>query len=73
MVTIDDLIKMVNIALGLLPVDECPTADADDSEEVTVDELIRAVNAALSRAQQMVQEELQRLAVPGLTPPAGGG
>jgi DNA-binding YbaB/EbfC family protein len=31
-----------------------------------------AVNAALSRAQQMVQEELQRLAIPGLTPPAGG-
>jgi hypothetical protein len=38
------------------------------------DLITAAVNAALGRAQQMVQEELQRLAlVPGGLPGSGGG
>jgi hypothetical protein len=46
-VTIDELIKMVNVALGDADVSECEAGDADGSGEVTVDELVRAVNAAL--------------------------
>jgi hypothetical protein len=47
-VSVDELIKGVNIALGNLPLGSCPSFDRDDSREVTVDELIRAVSNALS-------------------------
>lgn len=53
-VTIDDLIRMVNIALGLRPVcgedgglGQCLAGDANCDCEITVDELIRAVNNTL--------------------------
>jgi hypothetical protein len=46
-VTIDELITGVNIALGVLPIGDCPELDADGSSTVTVDELIRGVNNAL--------------------------
>lgn len=54
-VTIDDLIRMVNIALGLRPVcgedggvGQCLAGDADCDCEITVDEIIRAVNNSLN-------------------------
>jgi len=52
-VTIDDLIRMVNIALGLAPIcpndvnDGCLAGDANCDCEITVDEIIRAVNNSL--------------------------
>ena len=46
-VTIDELIRGVNIALGNTPLSNCPAFDANGDGEVTIDELIRAVNAAL--------------------------
>lgn len=47
-VTVDELIRGVNIALGNLPLEDCESFDADGSGDVTVDELITAVNNALS-------------------------
>jgi hypothetical protein len=47
-VTVDELIKGVNIALGTAPLDQCPSFDANGDLVVTVDELIRAVNNALA-------------------------
>lgn len=53
-VTIDDLIKMVNIALGLRGVcgddgvGECLAGDANCDCQITVDEIIRAVNNNLN-------------------------
>lgn len=47
-VTVDELIKGVNIVLGTAPLDECPSFDRNGSGEVTVDELIQAVNNALT-------------------------
>jgi hypothetical protein len=47
-VTIDELIKGVNIALELAGLDTCPVFDANHSGTVTVEELITAVNNALS-------------------------
>src|SRR5262245_23495016 len=47
-VTVDDLIKGVNIALGNAPVSDCPSFDANHDGVVTVDELIQAVNNALT-------------------------
>jgi hypothetical protein len=48
LVTVDELILGVNIALGRLPATECPAIDIDGNLAVTVDELVTAVNAALS-------------------------
>jgi cysteine-rich repeat protein len=46
-VTVDELITLVNIALGTTDMAECDAGDADSDGEVTVDELVRAVHAAL--------------------------
>jgi hypothetical protein len=47
-VTIDELIRGTNIALGTLGVSVCSVFDADGDGNVTVDELIVAVNHALT-------------------------
>jgi hypothetical protein len=47
-VTVDELVKGVNIALGSLAMNECPAFDANSDHKVTVDELVAAVNAALN-------------------------
>jgi hypothetical protein len=47
-VTIDELVRAVNIALDLSPLAACSACDASHDGQVTVDELVRAVNAALS-------------------------
>jgi hypothetical protein len=47
-VTVDELITMVNVALGGALVSACPIGDADGSGVITVDEIIEAVNFALS-------------------------
>ncbi|HSP97737.1 MAG TPA: M14 family zinc carboxypeptidase, partial [Candidatus Dormibacteraeota bacterium] len=47
-VSIDELIRGVNIALGDHAVDDCLAFDGDASGQVDVAELVRAVNAALN-------------------------
>jgi streptogramin lyase len=47
-VTIDELVTGVNIALGALSVDRCPSLDCAGNEEVTVNCLITAVIGALN-------------------------
>jgi len=46
-VTVTELIRGVNIALGQLPVEACPRFDSNTDGAVTIDELVRAVNNAL--------------------------
>jgi len=46
-VTVDDLIRAVNIALGNVALSTCTRADESDDGRVTIDELVKAVNAAL--------------------------
>jgi hypothetical protein len=46
-VTITEIMRGVNIALGTSQLDVCPTFDASRDERVTVDELVLAVNQAL--------------------------
>lgn len=48
MVTIDELIRGVGIALGNLPVSDCLGIDRDNSGDVTVDELVGAVAQSLT-------------------------
>src|SRR5215470_10301302 len=47
-VTINELIVMVNIALGSAPVSDCPAGDIDGNGEIAISEIIAAVNAALN-------------------------
>jgi hypothetical protein len=47
-VTIDELVTMVNIALGSRPVADCWAGDTSGDGEITIDEIIQAVNRALS-------------------------
>lgn len=47
-VSIDELVRGVNMALGGLPLDSCPAFDGDGSGSITIDELVRGVNNALN-------------------------
>jgi hypothetical protein len=46
-VGVDDLVKMINIAVGILPLDDCQAGDSDGSGTITVDEITQAVDNAL--------------------------
>ncbi|MEO8605167.1 MAG: hypothetical protein ABI629_21545 [bacterium] len=47
LVTVDELVRAVGIALGTTPFSGCAGIDADGDGAVAIDELIRAVNNAL--------------------------
>jgi cysteine-rich repeat protein len=47
-VTVAELLKGVNIALGIAAVDICPALDTDGDGEVTIAELTAAINRALN-------------------------
>jgi hypothetical protein len=47
-VTVDEIITLVNIALGNKPVGDCTTGNGNGDAQITVDEIIVAVNHALS-------------------------
>ena len=46
-VTVDEIVTLINIALGNRTVDECAAGDGDADGRVTVDEIIRSVVASL--------------------------
>jgi len=47
-VTVDDVIKMVNIALGNANLSTCPAGDANGDGDITIEEIIRAVRNLLT-------------------------
>jgi hypothetical protein len=47
-VTVDELILMVNVALGNTQVSACTPGDVNQDGEITVNEIVAAVNAALN-------------------------
>lgn len=47
-VTVDELVKGVNIALGNADISTCPSFDENSDTQVTVDELVKAVGFALN-------------------------
>ncbi len=46
-VTVDELIIMVNAALGNAPASQCPAGDRNSDGEITIDEIVAAVSNAL--------------------------
>ncbi|GIW45541.1 MAG: hypothetical protein KatS3mg077_2823 [Candidatus Binatia bacterium] len=47
-VTIEELVRAVNVALGAASVDQCVDADRSGDDAITIEELVFAVNAALA-------------------------
>jgi hypothetical protein len=47
-VTVNELVTMVNVALGNTPVSACTAGDANGDGEITVNEIVAGVNHALS-------------------------
>jgi hypothetical protein len=47
-VTVDELLIMVNVALGNRDVSVCQAGDANRNGEITIDEILTAVNNALN-------------------------
>jgi D-alanyl-D-alanine carboxypeptidase len=47
-VTVDEILTMVNIALGNSPISDCLPGDANHDGQITVDEILTAVNNALN-------------------------
>src|SRR5512139_626226 len=47
-VTVDEILVMVNVALGQAQVSACPAGDANHDNAITVDEILAAVNFALT-------------------------
>jgi WD40-like Beta Propeller Repeat len=47
-VTVDEILTMVNIALGNTAVTNCTAGDANADHQITVDEILTAVNSALN-------------------------
>jgi hypothetical protein len=48
LVTVDEIVTMVNVALGIRPVTTCPAGDTDGSGTITVDEILTAIRNALT-------------------------
>ena len=51
-VTVDNLLTMVNVALGNAPVTACTAGDKDGDGSITIDEILVAVNNALTGCVQ---------------------
>jgi hypothetical protein len=47
-VTVDELLEMVNIALGNAPATDCAAGDPNGDEQITVDEILTALTNALA-------------------------
>jgi hypothetical protein len=47
-VTVEEIIAMVGIALGMQALSNCPNGDADSNGEISIDEILQAVNNSLS-------------------------
>ena len=73
-VTVDELVKAVNIALGSAVLDGCAAADRNGNGTVSVDELVGAVNAALGGCAPVTPGPTRTptATTPTFTPTTGG-
>lgn len=68
LVTVDEVVKAVNVALGLEPLSQCVAADTNKDGSVTIDEIVTAVIAVLEVCEQPAATASP---VPTPTPPGG--
>ena len=54
-VTVDELLTMVNIALGNADISTCLAGDPNNDQQVTIDEILTAVGNALNGCPQAAQ------------------
>jgi len=67
-VTVDEILTMVNGALGLSPVESCPAGDTNSDGAITVDEILAGVTNALEGCNGLpCRSPETRCAVPGGT------
>ncbi len=66
-VTVSELVKGVNIALGAAALDDCDVFDSNSDHKVTVDELVAAVNTALNGCAGRIDVLRASLAADGFT------
>jgi hypothetical protein len=48
-VQVNEIVRGINISLGILDVGQCPAFDRDGDGQVLVDEIVRGANNALGR------------------------
>lgn len=64
-VTVDEIITMVNIALGNVSVTTCEAGDANQDGQITVDEILTAVNHALNGCWEGPSNSIHPPRLPG--------
>jgi hypothetical protein len=70
-VTVDEILRMVNITLGNADVSVCRAGDANHDGQITIDEILRAVNNALNgcaASQTATPTEARPTATPTANP-----
>jgi hypothetical protein len=67
-VTVDELVRGIGIALGTPPLAACRTADADNDQVVTIDEILSAVIHALDGCPLRLTPSLPPTPSPTPTP-----
>lgn len=70
-VTVDELVSMINIALGNVPITRCGPGDANQDGLLTVDEIVRAVNLSLEGCPRVTPTP-SATATPSATPTPQG-
>ncbi|MFI5397350.1 MAG: hypothetical protein ACHQ9S_17570, partial [Candidatus Binatia bacterium] len=66
-VAVDDILTMVNIALGNAPVTTCEAGDPNGDGQITIDEILAAVNVALGDGGSPAIDMSGKCEVPGDT------
>jgi len=69
-VTVDELMTLINIALGNASVFDCQVGDVSEDGQITIDEILTGVNTALNGCPQPTPTRTPTCtASPGVTPP----
>jgi hypothetical protein len=52
-VTVDEVVRLVAIALEVLPLERCPVGDRDGNGRITIDEIVAAVTRLLAGYEEI--------------------
>src|SRR3989442_1623502 len=63
-VTVDEIITMVNIALGNFDVSRCSAGDPNGDDRITIDEILTAVSNAVNKCTSTVTPTPTSIPIP---------